>query len=246
MVEEEEEEEINNEPLRRGTFMQLRDIGVSDELLLPLAARLIVDRYNKALFMRISKAFNHWKYKNIEEVNSTTYYGIPKALLGLLVRPFRTRLAVRKRYYFDVWKNAAKLEIFITNMEQRTMELEVGLQQVESDKTYVRILETANSRLKLSILMTRFFYKWKSNIAESQLIADRRVFEEQQKETLREIQQIKEVIDDTNRKEAALLSNSERRGQEMVMQLIHINGLMRMKAVKAAGRAGATHAGAIT
>lgn len=138
---------------------------------------------------------------------------VVQVILGL-------NLLRKKRYYFDVWNGASKFDAYKSAASQRTSELELGLQQVESDRGYVKHLEREVDRLQTKMAMTNLFFKWKSKTAVAQLAEERKSFQRQQRQALRELRLIREVVLESNKQEVTLLDNSVRCGDEVKYHLL--------------------------
>lgn len=102
--------------------------------------------------------------------------------LRLLITSFlRKRWLIKVRSYYDTWLNNTRMMKLVATIHQRSVELAVGLQQVESERTYVRQIETANVQLRMLLSMAIYFFKWKGKIARSVLTGERKKYEEQRR-----------------------------------------------------------------
>lgn len=132
----------------------------------------------------------------------------------------RSRCNSKLRYYYDIWFNTAKSINLMTTTTQRTFELDVGLQRVESERNYVKQLEATNGTLRLTLVYTIFFYKWKLNSALMKLASERRLSKVQRETVYTEIQRIRSVVSASNNQEVSLLNNALVRGDKLSANVI--------------------------
>ena len=155
--------------------------------------------------------------EKLREVNTQQRKDTFKSNISII---FRSRQSSHKRHYFDIWSHHVKLDRYISSSSQRASELEMGLQQVESSRNYVKQIEDTNQLLRTEMKMTNLFFKWKSQTAMAQLAEERSAFEMQQKQMFRELRKIREVVCASNEQEVALLGNSRKCGKEVRNHLI--------------------------
>jgi hypothetical protein len=91
----------------------------------------------------------------------------------------KKRIMLRVRSAFDIWLNNVRMLRLISNTNRQSLELMVGLQQVESERHYVRETEQMNYQLRTHLSMAIYFYKWKSKHASQLLAEDRKLHEQQ-------------------------------------------------------------------
>lgn len=92
------------------------------------------------------------------------------------------------------------------------MQLEVGLQSIDSNKNHIAFIEKTNAQLKLTLVLTVFFYKWKSKTALSTLAEERKIYELQRKVIYNELLSIRETVTKANKQEVSLLNNAVQKG----------------------------------
>jgi hypothetical protein len=93
----------------------------------------------------------------------------------------RKRIMLRFRGAFDIWLNNVRMLGLLANTSRRSLELMVGLQQVESERHHVRETEEMNYQLRTHLSMAIWFFKWKSKHASQQLAEERKLHEEQRR-----------------------------------------------------------------
>lgn len=142
----------------------------------------------------------------------------------------RSRCTSKLRYYYDVWIHTTKSINLMNTTTQRTLQLDVGLQRVESERNYVKQLEHTNATLRRTLVYTVFFYKWKLNSALAKLASERRASEVQRQNVFSEIQRIREVVAVANNQEVALLHDALGRGDKLSGNIIslkeHVNAVL--------------------
>lgn len=151
-----------------------------------------------------------------------------KGMIGLI---FRSRLSSKKRYYFDLWLNNSRMTTLVGDTRQKSMELSIGLQKIDSERNYVTTLEKLNSQLKLSLSLTVYFYKWKSRTASMIMQEERRMHDKQRRIIYNELLRIRRIVTNANQQEVALLSGALRRGEQLSDSLHDLNKQM-TKAVR--------------
>lgn len=111
------------------------------------------------------------------------------------------------------------------------MELDVGLQRIESERSYVKKTELINSQLKMTLFLTVYFYKWKSKTALNVLNEERKRYEHQRKIIFKELTRIREVVSAANSQERALLEGSISRGNDMSEDIVQLREQLASAAV---------------
>jgi hypothetical protein len=106
------------------------------------------------------------------------------------------------------------------------MELEVGMQQVESERDYVRVTEQENSRLRAFLCLTIYFFKWKSRAATATLQDERQKYETQRIVIFQQLRQMRETVAFANEQEAGVLHAALVRGQEVSENLYFLRDRM--------------------
>lgn len=140
----------------------------------------------------------------------------------VFVTLLKKRLLTKLRYYYDIWYNNAKIIQIMNDMKQKQIELYVGLQQVQSEREYVKSLESMNSQLKMSLFLTIFFYQWKAKTAMLLLHSEREKYEKQKQIVHQELAKIRKVIEQANQLEASELKSSQLKGGAMQSSLLSI------------------------
>ncbi|RYG97806.1 hypothetical protein EON65_52305 [archaeon] len=126
----------------------------------------------------------------------------------------KRRLYMKLRYAFDTWTSSTAIHRLVADTSHQAMELAVGLQQVESERTYVRQTEHANTRLRMLLTLTIYFFKWKSKASAIVLAQERKVHEEQRRVIFQELRRMREVVSYANDQEQLLMQGAVKRGDE--------------------------------
>jgi hypothetical protein len=127
----------------------------------------------------------------------------------------RSRCTSKLRYYYDIWLNTAKSINLMAATGQRMLQLDVGLQSIESERNYVKQLEATNANLRMTLVYTAFFFKWKLNSALKLLDKERRLSVMQRQAIFAEIQRMKNVVSVANMQEVQLLNSALTRGDKL-------------------------------
>jgi hypothetical protein len=131
---------------------------------------------------------------------------------SMVVMIMRKRLLTKLRYYYDRWLNNTRLVQFLSDITHKQVELAVGLQQVESEREYVKQLEKANSQLKMSLFLTIFFYQWKSKTSLLLLNSEREKHEKQKTIIYQELAKIRKTIEEANQLEKVEVESAMMKG----------------------------------
>jgi hypothetical protein len=135
----------------------------------------------------------------------------------------RTRQTSKKRYYYDIWFNNTRMMHLMMNTNQRSIQLEVGLQKIESERHYVQKLERNNIKLQQTLAMTVCFFNWKGRAAQLTLNEERSNYEKQRKLIFSELIRIRKIVNMANKQEVAVLYNAISRGDELATSLEGLN-----------------------
>ena len=138
-----------------------------------------------------------------------------RAVVSMLRIVRRSRMTARQRYYYDIWLNNTRKMQQMNATQQRSMELEVGLQRIDSERHYVQKIERLNSQLKLTLAMTMSFYQWKGRAAVLTLHEERSMYEKQRTLIFNELIRIRKVVSLANKQEVAVMHNALSRGDEL-------------------------------
>lgn len=141
------------------------------------------------------------------------------AVKSLMTVILRSRMSLKQRYYYDIWLNNCRIMKLQSAINHHAIKLEVGLQRIESERNYLKKTEALNSKLKLTLVMSLFFYKWKSKAAKATLTEERRLYEYQRKLILEELVHIRKTVLNANKQEVSVLSNALIRGDELCSAL---------------------------
>lgn len=115
-------------------------------------------------------------------VHSMADKALRSTSLRLLLSTFlRKRLTTKLRAAYDIWFHNVRMLRLVAETSQRAAELAVGLQQVQSERHYVRQTEAANAQLRVFLSMAIYFFKWKSKIASSMLAEERCLHDQQRR-----------------------------------------------------------------
>lgn len=131
----------------------------------------------------------------------------------------RKKLMMRVRYYFDSWLSNTGMSRLIEGLGHRALDLEVGLQQVESERDYVHKTQVENANLRMYLSLTIFFFKWKSKAAAAALDEERRKFESQRVIIFKELRKMRERVVEANRIEKGEWYAARLRGSEAMDHL---------------------------
>eukprot|EP01032_Pedospumella_encystans_P014199 gene14199-16324_t len=153
------------------------------------------------------------------------------AMFSMLKIILRSRTTAKQRYYYDIWLNNTKMIQLISATNQRSVQLEVGLQQIDSERNYVQKMEQLNSKLQFTLAMTVCFYKWKGRAAQLTLKEERSIYEKQRKLIFNELIRIRKIVSTANKQEVAVMHNALTRGEELSHTLEDLKDQL-IKAVK--------------
>eukprot|EP01038_Epipyxis_sp_PR26KG_P012558 gene12558-16842_t len=146
-----------------------------------------------------------------------------KSIVGLLLR---SRLMSKVRYYYDVWLSNSKMKNIVEKNVLQTMKLEVGLQRIDSERNYVKDIEDLNLKLKFTLAMMVYFYKWKSKTASKTLMDERKIYEEQKNIIFTELFRIRTLVSKANVQEEAMLIKSNEKGELLATEINHLKEKM--------------------
>lgn len=144
------------------------------------------------------------------------------AMRATLSTVIRKKLMMKIRYYFDTWQNNSRMEKLVIDTSQRALELEVGLQQVESERDYVRKTQTENAKLRMLLSLTIYFFKWKSRIASAALVEEREKYEIQRSFIFQELRRMREAVVASNQQEKGVFHEAKLRGTEAMNHLTQL------------------------
>lgn len=144
------------------------------------------------------------------------------AMRSVLTSVIRKKLMMRIRYYFDLWMNNSRMEKLVIESSFRALELEVGLQQVESERDYVRKTQAENTKLRMILSLTIYFFKWKSKVAMSILRDERAKYELQRQFLFSELRRMRMSIAEANAAEKGVLHEAKIRGSEAMEQILQL------------------------
>lgn len=142
----------------------------------------------------------------------------------IFVVMLRKRLMTKLRYYYDLWLNNTRVIQIMNDIKHKQVELMVGLQQVESEREYVKQLEKTNSQLKMSLFLTIFFYQWKSKTSLLLLNSEREKYERQKSIIFQELMKIRKTVEEANHLESAEVKSSLMKGNQLQNQVTSIQG----------------------
>lgn len=137
----------------------------------------------------------------------------------LLVTFFRKRISMKMRAAYDIWQANTRMMRLVAETSHRTMELAVGLQQVESERHYVRQTQTVNIQLRMLLSMAIYFFKWKGKIAAGVLAAERRTHEEQHQIIFQQLHAMRDMVALSNKHERNLMVSALKKGQDAMQQI---------------------------
>jgi uncharacterized membrane protein YgcG len=157
--------------------------------------------------------------KNSAKTEKTVRSNATRSILQTF---FKKWAATRIRYYFDIWFNNNRMLRLIAHTSHQSIELAVGLQQVESEREYVRKTEHSNTSLRMLLCLTIYFFKWKSKIANRILFEERKQYEEQRRIIFKELRKMRELVTFANEQEVAVLHNAMSRGQDATQHLLSV------------------------
>lgn len=138
-----------------------------------------------------------------------------KAIIGMIKIIIRSRMTAKQRYYYDIWLNNTRTMQLISATNQRSVELEVGLLRIDSERNYVQKTEQLNAKLKLTLSMCVYFYQWKGRASLCTLQEERGMYEKQRKLIFNELIRIRKIVSNANRREIAVMHQALQRGEEM-------------------------------
>eukprot|EP01031_Cornospumella_fuschlensis_P027244 gene27244-32914_t len=126
----------------------------------------------------------------------------------------KRKLFMKLRHSFDTWTSSTALRRLIAETNHQAMQLAVGLQQVESERNYVRQTEQSNTRLRMLLTLTIYFFKWKSRASAVVLAQERRMHEEQRRVIFQELRRMRDIVSYANDQEQLLMQGAVKRGDE--------------------------------
>lgn len=157
------------------------------------------------------------------------------AMKMVMVSVLRKKLMMKIRYYFDLWMNNARMINMVIASSEKAIELEVGLQQVESERDYVRKTQTENAKLRMILSLTIYFFKWKSKVALSILRDERAKYELQRHFIFNELRRMRQSIVEANVAEQGVLHEAKSRGSDALEQIIHLREKLQQMCMNSSG-----------
>lgn len=157
------------------------------------------------------------------------------AMKMVMVSVLRKKLMMKIRYYFDLWMNNARMINMVIASSEKAIELEVGLQQVESERDYVRKTQTENAKLRMILSLTIYFFKWKSKVALSILRDERAKYELQRHFIFNELRRMRQSIVEANVAEQGVLHEAKTRGSDALEQIIHLREKLQQMCMNSSG-----------
>lgn len=106
-------------------------------------------------------------------------------------------------------------------MKHRLLQLEVGLQHVESETSSKQQLERNSMRLQSLLLMTLHFFKWKSSASLILLKEQKDISDKQNRLIMHEVRQLKEQLMAINQQENTLFQVAIGRGNDAINALMN-------------------------
>lgn len=143
-------------------------------------------------------------------------YASMKTLLSTIIRK---KVMNKVRYYYDVWFHNVRLLRLTADTRVRTMELEIGLQQIASEQDSMSRYKQQNHVLTMSLATVIFFFKWKNKTILSLLAAERHKYSLQQNTLYAELKRLKEKVAQSNSIEREYLQKGLQRGDQTKEQL---------------------------
>jgi hypothetical protein len=126
------------------------------------------------------------------------------------------------REYFDRWQCHTSTTKLRLDINHRELLLDVGKQQVDSYLSYLKETEATNVILKNNLFCSLYFLKWKTNACFATLNEERKLFNQQKRAFLTELQIVKQSLAAANRQEAAILHTAFVRGGDISNSLEHV------------------------
>ena len=80
----------------------------------------------------------------------------------MVISLFKGRVRTKLQKAFDMWSEYTRILNKDNLMRHQLLQLRVGLQHVESETSNKKALEDNSIRLQTLLLMTLYFFKWKS------------------------------------------------------------------------------------
>lgn len=138
-----------------------------------------------------------------------------------------------KRLYFSRWYARTEVLRNVEIVNQTHLELNVGLQYVNSKETYYHDMDSQHNKLKTILMMTMYFYKWKSRSLQRQLLDEQKQRNIEMKLLMNEFVSMREAIAKFGRYEEDLVEKSKVKGREVVDTIYSMldRATDRMKAV---------------
>jgi hypothetical protein len=159
------------------------------------------------------------------------------AMRTVLTSVIRKKIMMRIRYYFDLWTNNSRMEKMVIDSSFKALELEVGLQQVESERDYVRKTQVENTKLRMILSLTMYFFKWKSKVAMGILRDERTKYELQRQFLFTELRRMRLSISEANAAEQGVLHEAKERGNEAMEQILALREKLQQICMNSSGTA---------
>ena len=120
---------------------------------------------------------------------------------------------------FDKWHHFVKTDSDSHTLKMQKLQLEVGMQRVQSEREVVKEAEQTTVQLRSSLLCTFFFYKWRSCVNQASAYEERKRHIEERKLIKREIQSLREAVNASNKQDSAVLRTATAGGNQIVKSL---------------------------
>jgi len=117
---------------------------------------------------------------------------------------FKGRIRTKLQKSFDIWSEYTRTLNKDTLMKHQLLQLQVGLQHVETETKNKKQLENDSIRLQTLLLMTLYFFKWKSTSSMILLNEQRETSNKQNAIIMNEIRSLKEQLSTVNQQENTL------------------------------------------
>ena len=103
----------------------------------------------------------------------------------------RSIQSMNKRCYFDIWLRNISTIRLISSITKQKLELQVGIQHVDSKRGYIKATEESNAKLKISLAMTVYFYRWRAIATNASMQQERDLYERQRRLIFNELIRIR-------------------------------------------------------
>lgn len=123
------------------------------------------------------------------------------------------RMCYQRWYFFATAQNKQQL------MMNQKLQLDVGMQRVMSEREVVKEAEETCVRLKSILICTLFFYKWRSCVAIAISEEERKRHFAERLLIKREIMQLREAVEASNKHDHAVLQTATANGNQTVKTL---------------------------